>query len=175
MFQNTLIFSLILGLAGFTKASLAFHPQLNNKNIPNTLRSTIVQKNDSPQETDNYITLEVENFLFQFRGCQLIQYNVTRCDLVISNKLSKRVLYIKNPTRIIDDAGNELIASGFRLGAVSSKYHVKNELSTNIPIKASITFQGSVSDNIKLLNIGAETHGRGSFNVEFFDFEFKKQ
>jgi hypothetical protein len=94
-------------------------------------------------------------------------FKLTNCNLVVTNKQQRRGLFIRNPTRIIDNAGNELIASQFTLGANSGPTSAKNELSTNIPLKANIIFRGAISDNIILFDISSYADGRGYFNVEF--------
>jgi hypothetical protein len=166
MFKTTLIIGLAFGLGSLIQSSYAFSPEFNNKNTSNTSVPIVVQKDDNQQPT--YPTLELEGFLFQFRGCQATEkHDITQCDLVVTNKQPKRVLSIGNPTRIVDDAGNELIASQFTLGAISSKYGVENELSTDIPVKASVIFTGAIGENIKLFDIKAYVYQRGSFNVEF--------
>ncbi|HEY9804855.1 MAG TPA: hypothetical protein V6D25_31265 [Leptolyngbyaceae cyanobacterium] len=84
----------------------------------------------------------------------------------MTNKQQRRELIIENKTRIIDNAGNELVASEFSLGSEKGS-SASNDLSTNIPMKASVTFRGAIGSNIILFDIKAYTRGPGHFNVEF--------
>lgn len=170
MFKSTLIFSLIHSLITvtqplFDKEQLLSH-NFNNKNYLVTSNKTFYQKNTTNKNRDT--KLEVEGFIFELIRCKASGYNVTRCELAVENKREKRTLQIVvNKTRIIDDAGNEIIASQATLGSRNGRYGVINDLTTNVPVRASITFNGLIGEKINLLDISFYMQGTGYFNAEF--------
>ncbi|PHJ56245.1 hypothetical protein VF14_27490 [Nostoc linckia z18] len=168
MLKTILLLSLISGLDGFTKPSLdlnqKFSQQVDNTKLPNTSKQIIAQRKapiNSPKNTsttkETYPTLEVDGFLFQFKGCKSTEPRVTRCDLVVKNTTrERRGLSIGSRTRIIDDLGNELDASSFTLGSNQNNWpQAVNDLPANTSLKANIIFRGDIGSNIILLDIRA--------------------
>ncbi|MDZ8031404.1 hypothetical protein [Nostoc sp. DedSLP04] len=170
MFKSALIFSLIPSLVSFTHPFFdkyqILSPNFNNKNSLATLGKIVSQIKTTKE--NNPKLLEVEGFVFELIGCKPGGYNVTNCELAVENKLEKRRLQIVvGKTRIIDDTGNELVASQASFGSKKGRYGIINDMSTNVPIKASVTFSGLIGENINLLDISCYSHGSGHFNAEF--------
>ncbi|MDZ7991143.1 MAG: hypothetical protein RM022_006375 [Nostoc sp. EfeVER01] len=170
MFKSALIFSLIPSLVSFTQSSFdkyqILSPNFNSKNSLATLAKIGFQKKTTKE--NNPKLFEVEGFIFELIGCKSGGYNITKCDLAVENTLEKRTLQIVvNKTRIIDDAGNELVASQATFGSKKHQYGVSNDMSTNVPIRASVTFSGLLGEKINLLDISCYMQGTGFFNAEF--------
>jgi hypothetical protein len=161
MFKNFLLFSLISALPSFT--DISYNPYQTSSSLdnslPNEVKTIIVQQNSSTTQKENFPTIQKEGFVFQYMGCNRLSSDLVKCDLVVNNKQQRRYLKIyASHSRLIDDAGNELRGSEAMLGSQGGS----NELSTDIPMKASITFRGAIGDKIKLFDISTF-----NFNVEF--------
>nr|MDZ8287561.1 hypothetical protein [Nostoc sp. ChiSLP01] len=145
----------------------------NNNTTPiiNSIPSTIDNNNSvtisqKKPAQENFPTLEKEGFVFVFKGCESTADNIMTCNLVVTNKQQRRRLDLYcGDTRIVDAAGNELRAIQVTLGTQWSSncgYAAGNDMSMNIPMKASATFRGLITDNIILFDIYAN-----GFHVEF--------
>lgn len=158
MLKMALLLSLISGFSGstnfpFNTPNVVSH--FDGSNPSHFSEKILAQQTQNPR-------LETEGFLFEFTGCKLAGDNRI-CDFTVVNQQQRRYLYICAPkTKIVDSAGRELIASQVVLGAKKAGGCVRNQLSTNIPTKASATFNGLIGSNIILFDINAS-----KFNVEF--------
>ena len=158
MLKMALLLSLISGFSGsthfpFNTPNFVYH--FDGRNPFHFSEKILAQQTQNP-------ILEREGFLFEFAGCKSTGDNIT-CDFTVVNQQQRRYLSIcARNTKIVDSAGRELIASQVVLGAKKVGACVKNQLSTNIPTKASATFNGLIGSNIILFDINAS-----KFNVEF--------
>ncbi len=169
-----LLLYLVSGFQNYTNLSFNTHfiyDYVNNHNYPNSSETIVVQQNVVPG-------IEKEGFIFQYTGCERVPTNFMKCNFVIFNKRQRRQLsIISETTRIIDGAGNEFRALEVNIGVQKSNRAIydnkrrevihlaTNELSTNVAIKGSAIFSGTIQNTISL------------FDIDFYDFriEFNKQ
>ena len=162
---------LLLGLLYTSNLPSIFSDTGHIHNSFQTNYSLSHNKNQSPKQ---FPTLENEGFLFQVTKCRKISDKSTKCNLLIENKIHERTLtiygkYGRYRTRIIDISGNEALASRVSIGRKTNKAYVYMKLLRNVPIKASITFDGLITntDNIRLIDISARvTDGRNRTKFE---------
>jgi hypothetical protein len=105
----------------------------------------------APEVTPGPLSREVvdHDFRFHLNGCSL-ENSVVRCNLLVTNQFGDRVLNLRTESRIISDSADEYPATGFTLGAQSSRYGVNPVLPGGVPVKAHLDF-GSVRPGTKKL------------------------
>lgn len=161
------LLSLISASNGFTNSSFNSHSiahHLFSNSLPNHPKTIITKQNTFP-------TLRKKGFLFQFRGCKKDSDNIT-CFFVVKNELTTRKISIDvHDTRIVDSAGNQLEPSEMRLGNEERPWagYLTNRMPTNVPIKGSATFRGSLTGNITLFDIAVYVPSSRNFHVEFIN------
>ncbi|MBW4430974.1 MAG: hypothetical protein KME28_04370 [Pelatocladus maniniholoensis HA4357-MV3] len=145
------LFSSVLIASNFTDTPLLKNP-INKYNY----KPYVVSQNENESKNEDVFSAESEGFLFQITKCKRISPEKTECNLLIKNKREDRGITIYgNPgkysgsrTRIIDSSGNEAFASKVTIGDKSNRAYVSTSILRDIPIKAIITFDGVITNNI---------------------------
>lgn len=164
----------------FSVLLLGFLPTLNlslmtlpTEYIHNDLNQHYSLLDNHKQSSEEFPTTENEDFVFQLTNrngtCARLSDQSTRCDFLIQNKINERNLVIygnygAKSTRIIDTSGNEALASKVTIGSKSNRAYVQTRVLRNVPIKASIVFDGLITntDQIKVIDISASASDRNS-------------
>ena len=133
---------------------------LGKAHIHNSLKTNYSLASNKNKSPELFPTIENEGFVFQVTKCRRISQKSTKCDLLIENKIHERTLtiYGRNRTRIIDTSGNEALASKVSIGRKTGSSYVSGKLLRNVPIKASVVFDGLIThtDNISVIDISSQ-------------------
>jgi hypothetical protein len=140
----------------------------NDVKLKDTINQGVnLAQNNNPEETnfckkDDIYCEKIEGFSFKFRGCERQSADVMVCNFLVENSKGRRRLrLLDDDTRIIDSAGDELRATSMSLASKEGG-NIHNELPTDIPIKGTAVFEGSIGTDIRLFEIDAHR-----FTVEF--------
>ncbi|MBD2511762.1 hypothetical protein H6G91_31745 [Nostoc muscorum FACHB-395] len=163
-----MIFSfLLLGLLSTTNLSsvpLGLGHGLNNQDV-NYYLYTQNQAEDSPTQTN-------QDFTFKLTGCNRSS-SFIKCDFIIQNNKYDRglVIYAKygaKSSRLIDTSGNEALATEVTIGQKTNKAYVGANMLRDVPVKATILFDGFATDNIRVIAISAyDSEKNKRFEVKF--------
>lgn len=176
---GSLLFSALLSATLMGEVSLPFE-------TPESLSSEDLEiqnrvKNDTPNLiAQDYPAIQSDGFVFEFRGCESTANSdrPLRCDFLVENVDGQRRslgIYANNHpqerSRVIDAAGNEISGSFIEFGSLSGSGRATNELSSGIPVRASIWFPESPQGGIRLFDVSYYYYGSGvssgSGNAEF--------
>jgi len=131
----------------------------------------------SSQPDKSTIRQSMKQFTFEIRNCILSGQSLT-IDMVVINEDRDTTLAI-NKARIIDDLGSEYNAGSFQLGnrVARGGWSVSNDLTSGVPIKTRIVFDGvsSTFNFIKLFEINCWGGERGDLLVQFRDISVIKR
>ncbi|MEA5507487.1 hypothetical protein VB735_31220 [Halotia wernerae UHCC 0503] len=165
---------LLILTAGLLSTANLNYTKLSSKSfISNEPRTPSIpaKKDQSKDQSDFYG--EAEDFLFEIQECRKTSSEERKCTLLITNKGEERNLVIFGnygriaQSRIIDDAGNEALASKVTFGKKSNRAYVSNKMLRNIPTKATIVFKGLTSNDISVISISARSNDTyQTFNVK---------
>ena len=116
---------------------------------------------------------EVKDFIFELESCQRSGKSVT-CFLLVTSKKPNKKLNINGTSgsRVIDDLGNEYLASQIQFGNKRHTKSVSKVLPTDVPIKVSLNFE-DISPQANGLAI-LEISTNNKFKVDFRDISFSK-
>ena len=119
-------------------------------------------------------------FTFELLGCDVIAGASApfQCDFLVSSTYSQtRTLGIygrntRRPSRVVDSMGNVIEASVIQLGSDTNDREAKTELTTEIPIRARISFEAIPEGSVRSIFLANYLYGRnggggGSFDVEY--------
>jgi hypothetical protein len=172
---GSLLFSALLSVTMMGKASLPFETPERLSSEDLEIQNRII--NDMPNLiAQDYPAILSDGFVFELRGCESTANSdrPLRCDFLVENAdEQRRGLYLyaywssSNKSRIIDAEGNEVVGSFVEFGNSSDSSYALAELSSGIPVRASIWFPNAPQGGIRLVDVRYEIYRGGTGNVEF--------
>ena len=117
----------------------------------------------------NIAPIEIEGFVFQFKGCRSTTNSDVplTCDFLVKNSQETRRTLKLYEGRVVDVNGEVITGSFVKLGDdVDTNRSVRQELPTGIPIKGSVSFPQAPEGNIVLFDL--RLYASKSFDVEFY-------
>ncbi|MBI4824425.1 MAG: hypothetical protein HY805_09410 [Nitrospirae bacterium] len=109
----------------------------------------------------------IEDFVFEFEGCDLSRQTVT-CSVNIINKAHDRRLTLFGSSRILDSEGNEYTARTIQLGGEGGSYAAVNTLILDVAMKATFSSEEVLKkiNQVAVLELSFKL-GENPFKVQF--------
>jgi hypothetical protein len=178
--NNKLFQGLLLGSLVF-QGVVIFSADAATPNKPKLLLKKPVKPVAKPEAEPpvviNKTTIQDNGVRYELTGCRregIATEATVVCRLLVTNKKKNDTatsLKVAG-TRFIDRDGEEYLAKEVKLGSVKSETEAENTLISNIPTKATVTFDAPAA-NVATMRVLAINHSPGNI-LKFLDMKIGK-
>jgi len=144
----------------------------------NTIFRGFQSSSGSHLAQQEFPAVKEKEIIFKLLGCDLIAgaSSPLVCNVLIENvqNTERKIAIYANVSRrsfsrVVDNNGNEILASSAQLGSSSSERAAETYLTPGVPVRASISFEATPEGGVRLIDLGCYLYGPGggSFDVEF--------